>query len=236
MRIVIPSVGYADFLADVLPAWRALAPAGDLRVVTEPSDPASAEIASQHGATVIVTDVWRADGAVLNKGGALDAGFTWTTDPPATGEVCIAADADVVPVGQPPTVSALDMEAVYGCARFDCPKPAMFDAWRAGKLALERLPLILPRVRGEQAVQLAYRPTPAQIARAARRVLGYCQVFRARPGLTFGPSKTAGGYDRRFVQQFARREALRSLYVVHLGDQDRRNWHGRIVAPWRGAA
>ena len=76
------------------------------------------------------------------------------------------------------------------------------------------------------------QPTAGDIAQAARHCLGYFQLFAWRPGLRFGSSPTAGGYDQRFAGQFAIRAELPGVSVLHLGAQDRANWSGRVLPPW----
>lgn len=229
MRIVIPSVGYGDFLRDTLPAWRAFAPTADLRVVTAPDDVDTAAAAAGVGAELVTTDVWTKGGAIFNKAAALDLAI----GRPMLGEVCITADADVVPFGRLPAEGLLQHDTIYGCARYFCPDRASLEAWRAGWL--RDLALILPRQAGEEDALLAPAPTADQVRRAAGRALGYFQLFRWRPGRGYGSSTTAGGYDNQFARRFPYRLPLLGCSVLHLGAQDRRNWRGRVLPAW-GAA
>jgi hypothetical protein len=77
--------------------------------------------------------------------------------------------------------------------------------------------------------------TPANVLETGARCLGYFQLFRWRPGVGFGHYKTAGKYDLDFRTHFRRRVGLSDMYVLHLGEQNRRNWRGRIVPRWKEA-
>jgi hypothetical protein len=210
MRIVIPSVDYADMLTATLPAWRRQFPDAQLVVVTSHRDRRTAAIARELGAGILVTDAWYRDGHAFNKARALDEAFNFAAL--EAGELCIAIDADVYPFG------ALELEALragvlYGCDRFYCETPA----------ALER--------------QIA-RPDRAHLDRmtAGRRGAGYFQAFRARPDLTFGSYPNAGYYDLAFHRHFAGGVAvLEGFYVLHLGRKSGKNWSGRTLPKW-GAA
>src|SRR5690606_37733393 len=76
VRVVIPSVNYADFLADTLPAWQAFLPRdAKIAVVTTPEDRETQAVAASCDVPCCVTDVWTRDGAIFNKGSALDLAF-----------------------------------------------------------------------------------------------------------------------------------------------------------------
>ncbi len=210
MRIVVPAVDYADFLAVTLPAWRRLFPAADLIVVTAPRDRRTAAIARDLGVGLVVTDAWHRDGAAFNKAAALDEAFGFAGL--EAGALCLALDADVYPAGAL-NLEALDAGVLYGCDRFYCPTAA----------TLER------QIR---------RPDPELLDRMTRgaRGAGYFQAFRARPDLTFGSYKNAGYYDLDFHRHFAGGvEALEGFYVLHLGRKSGKNWSGRTLPTW-GAA
>jgi hypothetical protein len=225
--IVIPSVGYADFLAVTLPAWRAFAPHATVRVVTSVEDRATFDLASAAEVGVVVTDSWHAGGAAFNKARALDDAI-----PPQVVQWCLVVDADVWPVGRMPDLDTLSRVTLYGCPRRQCDTPATLEAVRCGRVAVEDLPLILPRRFGQAAPQLLQRPSAEDERRVGRAGLGYFQLFRHLPGMAFGHSETAGGYDQRFAGKFGLRASLPGVSVLHLGAQDRRNWSGRVVPAW----
>lgn len=211
MRVVIPSVDYADMLEATLPAWRRLLPAADLIVVTAKHDRATFAIARSSGAALLVTDAWYRDRAAFNKARALDEAF----DFPARelGEICIAIDADVYPFGtfDPAAIAAADV--LYSVDRFYLESPAAL-ARQVARPALEALDRMT----------------------AGRRGPGYFQAFRARPDLTFGSYPDAGYYDLDFHRHFAGGVAvLEGFHVGHLGRKSGKNWKGRTLPKW-GAA
>lgn len=238
MRVVIPSLRYADYLAVTLPAWLALVPRKRLVVVTAPEDTETAAVAAAHEVTLVVTDAWTRDGAVLNKARALDEAFGFVDSPirpPSPDETCLALDADVVPFGVLPPFDAIAADTLYGCARYACPTPQALRDHRAGRTVPAQLPLIAPRLRGEPRPQLVPH-TDEGVRACGRQCLGYFQLFRWRPGIRFGESRTAAKYDLDFRQHFGARVGLTSIYVLHLGDQSRENWRGRVMPRWEECA
>lgn len=210
MRVVIPSVDYADMLEATLPAWRRLLPAADLIVVTAKHDRATFKIARAAGAALLVTDAWYRESARFNKARALDEAFEFPQRP--AGEVCIAIDADVYPFGAF-SPDAIADGVIYSVDRFYVDTPATL-ARQVARPALEALDRMT----------------------AGRRGPGYFQAFRARPDLTFGSYKDAGFYDLEFHRHFAGGVAvLEGFAVGHLGRKSGKNWSGRTLPKW-GAA
>lgn len=222
MRIVIPSVNYADFLAITLPAWRKLLPAEDFLVVTTPEDAETRAVAAANETGVVLTDVWYQDGATFNKARALDLAFGFDRDPPwrvADGEWCLCLDADVYPFGKLALPDDDGERILYSVHRYACPDPESFRAHRAGELELDAFELIRMWRRR--------MPDPAGMQ-------GYFQLWRYRPGDHFGSYPSAAKYDVHFARQFPRRKYLDRPYVLHLGEH-RRNWSGRITPRWPSA-
>lgn len=210
MRIVIPSVDYADMLGVTLPAWRRQFPAATFVVVTAKHDRTTFAVARELGAALLVTDAWYRRGAKFDKAAALDEAFDFGARP--AGEICIAIDVDVYPFGAF-ALEAIGDGVLYSVDRFHVDTPA----------TLER--------------QIA-NPDPAVLERmtAGRRGPGYFQAFRARPSLTFGSYPDAGYYDLDFHRHFPGGvEVLEASYVVHLGRKTGKNWRGRVLPKW-GAA
>lgn len=230
MRIVVPSVNYADFLAVTLQGWLEFAPWAKVVVVTSPDDSATQRVARHHRVVCHVTDAWTRDGVPFDKATALNEafGFTGSRRPPKVGEVCLSVDADVYPFGALPATK-LHKNRLYGCPRFLCDSVAALEAYRAKPSDLAALPLILPRSRGQDAPTQVGASVELQ-QRAAHRCLGYFQLFRYRPGIAFDAHPSAGGYDIKFRAQFEGRVALTSCHVLHLGGLRRDNWRGRTVA------
>jgi len=236
MRAVIPALRYADLLAVILPAWVQMLGAEALTVVTEPEDHETHEVASAHGVGLVATHAWSRDEAMLNKAAALDEAFGITPGyrrPPAPGELCLSLDADVYPFGRFPGEDEVQPDVLYGCARYHCLTPRDLRLHRRGRTPRERLALIPPKVRGATYVQCPN--TREHALWSARRCLGYFQLFRYRAGLAFGSYRTAGKYDLDFRRQFPATAALWDLYVLHLGEQNRANWRGRVTPRWSTA-
>jgi len=210
VRVVIPSVDYADMLAATLPAWRRLLPAADLIVVTAKHDRATFKIARSSGAALLVTDAWYREGAAFNKARALDEAFEFRERP--AGEVCIAIDADVYPFGAF-NPDAIADGVIYSVDRFyiDTPATLARQVARPDRITLQRMT-------------------------EGRRGPGYFQAFRSRPDLTFGSHDDAGFYDLMFHRHFVGGVAvLEGFAVGHLGRKSGKNWRGRTLPKW-GAA
>ena len=136
------------------------------------------------------------------------------------------------PFGRFPSESEIQPDVLYGCARYHCRSRAQLRAHKRGRTDRSRLELIPPKVRGESYVKCVNSRENALAA--ATKCLGYFQLFRYRGGIRFGSYRTAGKYDLEFRYQFPRREALWDFYVLHLGEQNRANWRGRVTARWSG--
>jgi len=224
MRVVIPSVDYADMLAVTLPAWQAFLGHQGVIVASTERDTATAEVVRRCGAELYVTDAWmRTDAShtplrgmpvSFNKGLALDEafGFIGPRPQPADGELCVCLDADVVPFGTWPAEDTFGATHVDGCQRYRCDAQASLEAHRAGRRPLSRFP--------------SHKLHPAM-------AIGYCQVFRWRPGIRFGSWPTAEHYDVRLVEQYAGGRHRPEWYVLHLGPWVvQANWKRRVVPRW----
>lgn len=223
MRVVIPSVNYADFLAVTLPAWKKLLPSQDFLVVTSPEDTETREVAAMNEAGVVLTDVWSLDGASFNKAAALDLAFGFDKEPPwrvKDGEWCLSLDADVYPFGKFPDGFSVD-RVLYSAMRYSCDSPEDLQAHIDGRLPLSHFPEI--RMWRNRRI-----PDPAGKQ-------GYFQLWRYQAGDRFGSYPTAAKYDVHFADKFPVRRYLDGIYVLHLGEH-RRNWSGRITPRWDGKA
>lgn len=215
MRAVIPSVNYADFLAETLPAWcRVLGP-GAITVVTSPSDRETREVARANGVRCHVTSAWTADGAVLNKALALDEAFGFVpgaTEPPKVGDLCVSIDADGYPFGRLDT-SRIEPMVLYGAWRHECLDPAALRGHVNGAVPLSQFP---------------------RLKTSGGRPVGFFQLFRWFEGLRFGSFPSAAKYDIRFIEQFPRWEMRDDgFYLLHLGQSSvKANWRGRVVPAW----
>lgn len=241
MRLLIPSVNYADFLAVTLPAWRVAWPDALVIVATSSDDRATRAVARTHGAHLIVTDAWYRPTdtmnddtrpVVFNKALAMDEAMGLVgslNDPPADGEICLSIDADVYPSG--PLKLHPKPNTIYGCPRYLCETPEEL-ARQTERLDLDRLQLLAPRMRG-QSSYVTLANTIENVMDTARRCLGYFQGFAYRPGLRFGSYRTAGKYDLDFREKFGHRAIVKNFAVLHLGETNRANWRGRVVPSWQ---
>lgn len=218
MRIVIPSLHYADMLAETLPAWCRAAAPSVIAVVTGREDAATQQLAADCGVRGVVTDAWTHDDATLNKALALDVAFGFTpgaTPPPDDGEVCIAIDADTYPCDPLPDVSAITDRVLYGVWRHMCDTPDDLEALRAGMKPREAFP---------------------RMKNSGGGPVGYFQMFRFVPGMRFGSFPTAGHYDTHFRRRFPTWEMWAHPFLLHLGPSSvKANWSGRVVPQWRAA-
>ncbi len=230
MRVVITSVDYADFLAVTLPAWQAFLPQAVFTVATSPDDDETQAVASQAGARVHVTTAWTDGGAKFNKARGLDEAFGFTSDPPLSGEWCLALDADVYPFGAMPSTSTLAPDTLYGCPRYQCATATALEAHRSGRLTRDVLSLMSGTCRDDGYVPA--RNTLEHARLMASKCLGYFQLFAYRPGISFGDFPDNAPADKAFRQHFRRLCGLVDVYVLHLGEASRSNWLGRVVPSW----
>lgn len=223
MRFAITSVHYADMLAVVLPAWKAILASG-LIVATSPDDGESQRVAQDHGIPVVVTDAWtRVDptchagrGVSFNLALGLDEALGLVGDhPPAVGELCGHVSADCVPFGRWPDDKAFAAGTVYGFWRHECLSPKALALHQSGARGLGQFP---------------------RLKNSGGMPIGYNQLFRYAPGIRFGSYPTAGKFDTDFSRAFATQEMRTELYFLHLGPISiKANWAGRVVPKW-GAA
>ena len=225
MRILIPALHYADYLAATLPGWRVVCPDAQVVVLTASEDDKTQAVAARFGAEVFLTDVWQADGARFNKARSLDAAMGM----PTVGDLFASVDADVYPCGEFPAEAAIAPGTIYGCARYLCASPRELEAHLQGQTLRDRLPLLGPKVNGNDYNRL--KNTPRMVLDSAQECLGFFQLFRWA-GQRFGSYPTAGKCDSNFRQQFETRCGLTDFYMLHLGMPNRQNWAGRVAPAW----
>ncbi len=202
MRAVIACVNFDDYLAVTLPAWQeVLGPDVHLVVVTAPDDLATKAVARANAVPVIETEAWYANGAAFNLAAGFNAAFAGVRQ----GEVCLALDADVLPVGVMPPASDIAAHTIYGVRRYEGPADELVLAPPAN------VPYIEERGRAD---------SPEACA-------GYFQLFRYSPARSFGSYPTAATYDYEFAFSFPHGATLEGLTVTHLGERHR-NWEGRV--------
>jgi hypothetical protein len=232
VKVVIPSVGYGDMLPVVLQAWARVVPRFCITVVTAGKDEETIRAAEQAQVRTVLTEIWTRDGAPFRKGAGLNHGFGFVLghpNAPDPGELCIAADADVVPVGKLDLTRVYREDTLYGVPRFHCENSVQLTQHLTGHLPRRRLGLLL---KGSNS-RPVFIYNEAMVQEYARKCLGYFQLFRAVPGRRFTEPPTAGAYDGAFAKMFPNREVIQSLYMVHLGQRSQQNWSGRVVPRWQ---
>jgi hypothetical protein len=234
MRIVIPSLNYADFLAVTLPAWCRIANPKEIRVVTHLDDQATIDIAHSCGCRIVATTAWNAGGAILNKSRAMDEAFGFIPPsaasfsnlpdrvPPEVHELCLALDADCYPVGRLPDPATVESKVIYGCHRYICETNEILTGYLDGSIQRDNL---------QEIVSWGRRVTSSQHRDCPQVACGYFQLFRYARGMRFGSFPAANEYDVRFAFKFPRSGLVQDIHVLHLG-QIGLNWKGRTTDPW----
>ena len=158
-----------------------------------------------------ITDVFYEDGAVFNKGAAVEEAIT-KLDPE---KWTVIFDADII-MPRDLNLRDLDADTLYGPHRWNVPnKPAYYAAIATPNFNLTGL------------VKMGDKEFP-----------GYFQLFhpgaaalKERPWYSTH-WKHAGGCDSDFQAKFAKRVRL-DFPVLHLG-MVHTNWHGRATPRWDG--
>lgn len=204
MRAILVSVDYADLLGLCLPYN--LHHFDEVWVVTSPRDEASQRVAMRHGANLVLTDLFYANGATFNKWAALEHGLDcmgrmgWIT----------IMDADVVwPTEIPKFEAWLKPGCLYTPERYMAP--------------------LLPEIPEERTWSRFPRHRNREFA-------GWTQIFHADdPRLGKAPWhetnwKHAGGADSFFQRKWPEANKVRPPFeVLHLGEAGV-NWCGRATS------
>ena len=206
MRGIVVCVDYADLLAITLP--NNMQHLSECLVITSPQDSATQElVASIPNANVFVTDAFYRDGAMFNKGRAIEEGFD------ALGrEGWIAIwDADILfPTHMSEHMQNLRQDYLYGAPRRMVEDPLSWDVSREWNLY--------------------------PLSNDNKRVIGYLQMFHADSPYLKGRRPWydqtfihAGGGDGYFENLTPRdHQCLLPFDVLHLGPRDS-NWFGRAT-------
>lgn len=202
MRAILASVEYSDLLALSLPYNRHHF--DEVFVVTTPEDLATQAVAKQHGATLVITDLFHARGADFNKWAAMEHGINVMG---RGGWMCIM-DADVLWPKKIPR-----QQLTWGCIYTPCRRmcstipsePPPEESWR-------RYPIDALRNHWSGYTQIFHADDP---------VLGHLPWFDDR-------WKHAGGADTVFQERWRSTTKRRPTFeVLHLGAH-RQNWCGRV--------
>ena len=144
MRAITTCVDYDDYLSVTLPLNIGLFK--KFYVVTSTEDTATQDLCNQHGATVIITDRFYEEGAIFNKGKAINEALNIIKEESDDGWVC-HLDADIIlPKGF--NDALLETDTIYGCPRLMCPNISAWkkylatgstDKWRKSKACYFRV-------------------------------------------------------------------------------------------------
>jgi hypothetical protein len=195
-------VRYADFLARGIARW--MDGLASLTVVTTPEDVETRSLAEAHGARVFATDLFTADGAVFNKGRAMEAArrtMPWS-------DWILFFDSDVVPpVDWKARLeqTGLRIGALHGCYRFD----ASDDVEDRGQ------PRCAHDVPGVGFFQLFHASDPVVQVADGESLIDTHWIH-------------GGNYDNRFMDRWRSRQIrVRDVpfRVAHIGERE--NWFGR---------
>jgi len=206
IKAILVSVDYADLLAMTLP--RNARYFSRIVVVTTAADTATREVCEPFGnVTVFATDAFYRNGAVFNKGLAIEEGF----DVLGRSGWILVTDADIViPPEFVDNLELVEKGFLYGARR-----QLLADPTKLHTLSRKELDE-LPRIPGHDPY-------------------GYFQLFHADdPCLESRPWYPvdwlhAGGCDNDFQRKWPRQgKQWLPMSVIHLGE-DGKNWCGRVT-------
>jgi hypothetical protein len=194
-------VNYADFLERGIARW--MAGLASLTVVTTPADVETQAVALAHGANFFATDLFTADGAVFNKGRAMEAArltMPWS-------DWILFFDSDVVPPADwPVKLRGLIPGWLYGCHRFDVVGDQIEDRFQ---------PNCAHDVPGVGFFQLFHASDPAVQTKPGEPLIDTHWIH-------------GGNYDNRFMDRWranGRKVRTVPFRVAHVGERE--NWFGR---------
>jgi hypothetical protein len=191
-------------------------------IISDNKDTATHQLCSQYPEiTLIKTDAFYENGALFNKGKALNIGIQ--SIPLDAGTWILILDADIMlPLGFRDSLDArkLNSHTLYGASRYMCYKEADFYSFRD--------------------TQFKDYSVLSKMQRFRNKPIGYFQLFNS---LNLGRANfshlrpypehhsDASCSDMVFLKKFHRRIVMRSVPVVHLG-HDGKNWRGRVTSRW----
>ena len=226
LHVVIPCVGYDDFLRETLPTVTSYGL--PVTIVTSPTDVNTLAIAEKFDAKVITTSIWTDNHAKFNKSGALNVAIASTvasSDP----EWLLMLDADILLTFNPCSIlSGLATHKLYSVSRRLCSTPSDLDLYHNGRLLLSDFPLYkIPIVNN---MAWGHRKTANPEA-----LIGYFHLWncRATSRIVLPESSNAASYDVEFAMSFGDtgRSHISGYEVLHLGPL-MTNWDGRISPKW----
>lgn len=215
LTTIIACVAYSDFLRITLTAAKKASDC--LCVVTSPQDINTIKLCKQTGTACLVTSVWRENGAVFNKGGALNEAIAHVAQLTPI-DWLLLLDADTcLPMNARAQLEkqALNPTHLYTVRRRMCLTQQMWQTH------------VVPGKIDE----IEFSAQHSTIAHE-----GYFQLWNQKTHpITIPSSMDAAKYDRKVAYMWheAQRHVIppTDLFVVHLG-QKQLNWRGRRTARW----
>jgi len=205
MEAIIVCVDYADFLAETLPWNKKFV--DRFTIVTTERDEETIKVANDNGVDLVLTNAMHEDGAVMNRGKAMNAGLSMVKH----NGWCAIMDADIALLERH-DAGSLNKDVLYGVQRANVESKKAWDDFKDGK---GFMPSVLPSYgHGE-----SYLP------------LGYFQMFNFKKlkGRKYPEdSKDASESDLEFALKWEGKECLPGL-ALHLTTDSTlgANWKGR---------
>ena len=198
--VIIVSVNYNDYL--LVSLSNNIKYFEDITVVTSSDDLMCHKICDRFKVKCIITDRMYEDGALFNKGKAINDGIKSISNP----EWILLLDADIVITEKIDLVE--DKNILYTSDRYICDNYNMYKDWKDGKIEIDKI--------GKYEVN---------------KGLGFFQLFNIdnsniNKELPFPESSNDAAWsDLQFRDKFIKRNKI-DKYVIHLGSAYR-NWKGR---------
>lgn len=204
LDVVIVSVNYNDLL--IVSLSHNVKIFENITVVTSPDDLLCQKICQKFGVHCVVTGVMYEDGAVFNKGRAINEGIKSIKDP----DFILLIDADIV-VESKIDIDSLTEDSLYTSSRRICKSYQVYKSWKEGDLDIEKV----GRLENNKGI-------------------GFFQLFNIsnsnidRENPYPENSQNASWSDLIFRDKFPKRFDWGGN-VIHLGDPYI-NWDGRVTS------
>ncbi len=196
LDIIIISVNYNDYLLTSLS--ENIKVFENITVVTSSDDIMCQKICEKFGVNVVITDRMYENGAIFNKGKAINDGIISLPNP----DWILLLDADIV-VNQRIDVESLNIDTLYTSSRWICNEYNRYKNWKEGNIEITSIGSF-----------------------EESRGLGFFQLFNFLKEKTYPEtSDDAAWSDLMFRDKFPKRQKIENI-VIHLGNAYK-NWEGR---------
>lgn len=207
LDIIITCVNYSDFL--VLTLKENIKYGFPITVITSERDKLTQKLCEEFEVNCVVTEAFYEDGAVFNKGKAINVGINSLDNP----EWILHLDADIILLDDFRDIilnKSLSINKMYSATRYMCYTYDKFDNYQKGLIKINQMD--------------AVHTCPP---------VGYFQLFnynhsnlKNKSKIYPEVSKDASWSDLLFADMFPEKECLKNIRTIHLG-YDGRNWKGR---------